>query len=532
MAAKSDGVTHLICEISSQAQKLYRTYGIDFDVACFTNLGVDHIGPNEHADMEEYFLSKASLLKNSKTSVVNISDEYGARLYNAITAGKRVSYAIDCREADLFSGKINIGAYGCDFKVYERGKRVGFPMVVDGGAYNAENALCAASVCRTLGVSESAVMRGVLKTNVAGRGEIIESSDGRCTVIVDYAHNEMSFEAILKSVRKRFKGAMVSVVFGCPGDKAQCRRKGMAKVCARLADRVVFCEDDCGYEGYTKIKDEMYGYFREAVSEVKGRLSMLRISFIEERTKAITHVTELAADSRRKNVILLLGKGDEDKNRGCGCDLPCEKDIVIAKKAMINYDMLDRVSDETESPVLIVLENEKIAKVFFAQAERLIRKGLKLVALCKKNEAFAVRDGVYSAGIAVSVHSAYHINGTVFEIAKSEIRMGVLPVFTVTGAINKAVKVLFEGFLPRKVVYLSKNTSIISGDEIKNRKISLRALKMIAGEVNISYFEEAEAVIEKGAEEFAVINGENAYALTEYLCGGRSDGTVIRRKRF
>lgn len=47
-------------EVSSQAYKLSRVYGMDFDIGMFLNIGEDHIGPLEHTDFEDYFPANCS----------------------------------------------------------------------------------------------------------------------------------------------------------------------------------------------------------------------------------------------------------------------------------------------------------------------------------------------------------------------------------------------------------------------------------------------------------------------------------------
>ena len=51
----NDGVEYLVMEVSSQALKVGRVDGMLFDYGIFTNLSEDHIGENEHKDMEEYY---------------------------------------------------------------------------------------------------------------------------------------------------------------------------------------------------------------------------------------------------------------------------------------------------------------------------------------------------------------------------------------------------------------------------------------------------------------------------------------------
>jgi UDP-N-acetylmuramoyl-L-alanyl-D-glutamate--2,6-diaminopimelate ligase len=73
-------VTACAMEVSSHALVMGRVDGVVFDVACFTNLGRDHL--DFHADVEEYFAAKASLFTpaRSRLALVNIDDAYGRRL--------------------------------------------------------------------------------------------------------------------------------------------------------------------------------------------------------------------------------------------------------------------------------------------------------------------------------------------------------------------------------------------------------------------------------------------------------------------
>ena len=48
------GCDSVVMEVSSQGLMLHRTAGIPFEIGIFTNLGEDHIGPNEHKDFDDY----------------------------------------------------------------------------------------------------------------------------------------------------------------------------------------------------------------------------------------------------------------------------------------------------------------------------------------------------------------------------------------------------------------------------------------------------------------------------------------------
>ena len=64
-----------VIEVSSQAMKLDRVAGCDFDISIFTNFSEDHISPKEHPDLEDYFNCKLELLKQSKICVINNDDK-------------------------------------------------------------------------------------------------------------------------------------------------------------------------------------------------------------------------------------------------------------------------------------------------------------------------------------------------------------------------------------------------------------------------------------------------------------------------
>lgn len=61
--ALTNGMTHLVMEVSSQAYKTERVYGLTFDVGVFLNISPDHIGPVEHPTLEDYFTANVNFSK-------------------------------------------------------------------------------------------------------------------------------------------------------------------------------------------------------------------------------------------------------------------------------------------------------------------------------------------------------------------------------------------------------------------------------------------------------------------------------------
>ena len=92
------------------------------------------------------------------------------------------------------------------------------------GLFNVANALAAIAMSMALGVPEDSVRRGLRVARASGRMQVYESRDKNVTVIVDYAHNRMSFDALFRSTRAEYPGKSMISIFGCPGSHALQRR--------------------------------------------------------------------------------------------------------------------------------------------------------------------------------------------------------------------------------------------------------------------------------------------------------------------
>mgnify|MGYP000155247972 CR=1 FL=1 len=68
--AADNGMEYLVMEVSSQAYKVDRVFGLTFDVAAFLNISPDHISPIEHPTFEDYFHCKRQIVKNCRSLVL------------------------------------------------------------------------------------------------------------------------------------------------------------------------------------------------------------------------------------------------------------------------------------------------------------------------------------------------------------------------------------------------------------------------------------------------------------------------------
>ena len=332
--ASDSGIDYLTMEVSSQALKYGRVSGVTFDVGCYLNIGDDHISDIEHKDADDYFYSKMKIFEHCKTACVNLdSDRIPEVLECAKKAEKIITFSRNNKDADIYA--YNIKKIGNDtvFTVKTPKFESDFTLTIP-GLFNVENALCAIAVCYSLGISQNSMYVGLMKARSSGRMEIYTNSDNKVVVIVDYAHNRMSFENLFDSVKKEFPGRRIVAVFGCPGYKALQRRKDLGEVSGANCDKVYLTEEDRGEEPLINICEEI-------AVHVKGQNCPYEI--IEDRGEAIRSAI---FECESETVILLTGKGNETRQKRGTEYIPCPSDVEYTLKYLKEYDVMHNTDPE------------------------------------------------------------------------------------------------------------------------------------------------------------------------------------------
>ncbi len=315
-------------EVSSQALKYGRTEGVKFKIGCYLNIGIDHISAVEHPDFEDYFTSKMKLFTQCDTAIINLDSDLSERVVEYSKSAKRVvTFSTKNPQADIYGYNIHKDNSETVFSVktdaFEKEFRLSMP-----GLFNVENALCAIGVAYVLGISPAYICKGLYKAKTAGRMEIYESEDKKIAVIVDYAHNKLSFETIISSMRKEYTDRSVSILFGCPGNKALIRRKDMGEVSGKMADFIYVTEDDPAEERIEDICNEIAGHIENVGGKGKYKI-------IYDREAAIKSAVEDVKDTA---VIILAGKGAETHQKRGLVSEDYASDAVLAKKYLKEYD--------------------------------------------------------------------------------------------------------------------------------------------------------------------------------------------------
>ena len=291
------GCDAVVMEASSQGFKLDRTAGIEFDYGLFTNLSPDHIGPNEHKDFAEYLSCKAMLFTQCKKGFANLDDEH----FEEITA-KAVcpvqTFGL-AEGANLRAQNITLTRdtdfLGVDFDV--SGLLNGRVSCGVPGTFNVHNALGAICVALEMGADLSMINEVLRTFTVKGRVQIIPTGYDY-TLIVDYAHNAVALESILKTLREYHPARLISL-FGCGGNRSKLRRFEMGEVSGRLADLTIITSDNPRFEEPQAIIDDILTGIKKTDGEY--------ISIIDRR-EAISYVMHHAQPG---DIVILAGKGHE-----------------------------------------------------------------------------------------------------------------------------------------------------------------------------------------------------------------------------
>lgn len=166
------------------------------------------------------------------------------------------------------------------------------------GHFNVYNALAALSVCRHFDISTNAMIEGLRKATVKGRVESV-SVPGDYTLLIDYAHNAVSMENVLKTLREYHPHRLITM-FGAGGNRPKVRRYEMGEVSGRLSDLSVITTDNPRFEEPMDIINDIL----TGIKKTDGNYIV-----IPDRREAIRWCIENAEGG---DIIVLAGKGHED----------------------------------------------------------------------------------------------------------------------------------------------------------------------------------------------------------------------------
>ena len=309
--------------------------GIRFDIGVFTNLSEDHISPIEHPDFDDYKKAKLRLFSMCDFALISADDEHTPDFIAACACPYETygfAASADHRADSIVPWKTET-ALGITFDLTSHGITHKASLKLPGN-FNAHNAVCAAAVLAHLGIAYDTILAALSRATVPGRLEILDAFDD-CTVILDYAHNEMSMRSLLTTVRA-YKPRRIICVFGSIGDRAQNRRRELACVTGDLADYAIITTDNPGWEDPEGIVSEIASYYND---------DMCPHTAIVDREAAVLHALSMAEPG---DILLFCGKGHETYQLVRGIHVPFSEKALILQYA------------KEHRRVVGVLETEKV----------------------------------------------------------------------------------------------------------------------------------------------------------------------------
>ena len=162
------------------------------------------------------------------------------------------------------------------------------------------NAIAVIAVCKYLGVKKEITREALTEAKVCGRVEVL-SVLPYATIIIDYAHNGVSLENILKTL-EHYDHKRLICLFGSVGGRTKIRRKELGDVASRESDLSILTFD--------KAKSK---YIVEP-----------------DRKKAVQLAVRMA---REGDMIVLAGKGHETYQLIKGVKVPFSEREIVKEEA-------------------------------------------------------------------------------------------------------------------------------------------------------------------------------------------------------
>jgi len=294
------GIRYVAMEVSSHALDQKRVEGIEFDVGIFTNLTHDHL--DYHGDIDSYKSAKALLFKRylehstkgKRYAILNMDDQAvldmvpGSPVQSLFYSLKAPAdgYLVDYKES----------IRGLSLTLSLKGKSLSLetPLV---GLFNASNILASALYGFTLGMSATAIKKGIEGLDgVPGRLERVPNTGG-AAIFIDYAHTPDALRKVMEMLNRLKEGRLI-LVFGCGGDRDKAKRPVMGEIASQLADLSIITSDNPRSEDPHSIIDD-----------IKKGFSGNSYKVIENRRDAIH---EAVGMTKEHDVLLVAGKGHED----------------------------------------------------------------------------------------------------------------------------------------------------------------------------------------------------------------------------
>jgi UDP-N-acetylmuramoyl-L-alanyl-D-glutamate--2,6-diaminopimelate ligase len=310
----NEGCEYCFVEVSSHAIHQKRIAGLNFAGGIFTNITHDHL--DYHNTFAEYIKAKKiffDTLSSEAFALYNDDDKNGKMMVQN-TKAKKFSYSLKT----MSDYKAKVLETLIDGSLLEINKNEFWTLLP--GIFNAYNVLSVYAVAHILGFENEIILTNLSSLkSVDGRFDTISGKG--ITAIVDYAHTPDALENVLNTIINiKDKNENIITVVGAGGDRDKTKRPEMAKIAAKMSNKIILTSDNPRTENPEDILDDMM----EGLSD-EEKSKTLRIT---DRKEAIRTATMLA---KEKDIILIAGKGHENYQETNGIRIHFDDKEIITE---------------------------------------------------------------------------------------------------------------------------------------------------------------------------------------------------------
>jgi UDP-N-acetylmuramyl-tripeptide synthetase len=278
---------YFISEASSHGIHQGRFDNININIAAITNLSHDHL--DYHKNFLSYVNTKFLLftknLDKNGTAVIN----YRLNNYNILKKKLKLQNIkiITYGSKDVYfnnNSRLILSILGKKYKIQK----------LNLNNIQKENLECAIACAITMSISISKIIKLLPSLKSApGRYEEIKYTKKSSKIIIDYAHTPDALANILKTYSN--KNSKPSIVFGCGGERDKSKRKEMAIIANKYANKIYLTDDNPRNENPKNIRKTLKKYCLKGI-EITNRRSAIE--------RAIS-------DIDRNEILIIAGKGHE-----------------------------------------------------------------------------------------------------------------------------------------------------------------------------------------------------------------------------
>ncbi len=313
------GCTHVVMEVTSEGLKQYRHTAILFQAAVFTNLSPEHLASHGNSfqaykEMKGVLFKTVAKVKGS-LSIINTDTEHGA-YYTSFPAEKIITYG-------LIGGAVqatNIRETA-DGLMFDVGGELYILNIL--GTFNVANALPAIILGKELGMMQIKIRQGLAAISlIPGRMEKIDAGQPY-TVIVDYAHEQLSINSLLDDANSWRKegGRIITVVGAEGGGRDPAKREHMGRAAGTKSDYVIVTTTDPYDDDPEMLCEAVAGF-----AELAGKKRDETLFVIVDRREGLRKALSIAKED---DIVLFTGMGAQETMMVKGKALPWNERSIV-----------------------------------------------------------------------------------------------------------------------------------------------------------------------------------------------------------